>query len=196
MARLARFHAAAPASPWRNIAKTALQCALIWPAFLLVIPAVLVAVEPHAGAGRFSFPGQGLAGAILFAAFSALNIATGAVLAVRGRGTPLPLDCPNDLVVSGPYACVRNPMAIAGLGQGAAVGVWLGSWTVLAYVGAGAAVWQLVLRPVEERDMAERFDGAYEAYRRGVRCWLPRLTPYRHHEPLAPPPPLRPPPPE
>jgi protein-S-isoprenylcysteine O-methyltransferase Ste14 len=44
---------------------------------------------------------------------------------------------------------------------------------------AGAAVWQLVLRPVEERDLALRFGAAYERYRRAVGCWRPRLTPYR-----------------
>ena len=179
MARDAPFRAAAPASAWRNVVKTALQCALIWPAFLLVLPALLVAVEPLLGAGRFHFPGQAVAGVILFAGFTALNLATGGVLAVRGRGTPLPLDCPNDLVVTGPYAFVRNPMAVAGLGQGAAVAVGLGSWLVLAYVLAGAAVWQLALRPVEERDLAERFGAAYERYRGAVRCWRPRLTPYR-----------------
>lgn len=194
MSREARFRAAAPASAWRNVGKTAIQCALIWPAFLLVLPALIVAVEPFVGAGRFHFTGQHAAGLILFAGFSALNLATGGVLAVRGRGTPLPLDCPNDLVVSGPYAYVRNPMAVAGLGQGAAVGVWLGSWVVLAYVCAGAAVWQLVLRPVEERDLAQRFGAAYERYRSAVRCWLPRVSPYRQQELLAPPPPLRPPP--
>lgn len=179
MANLTRFQAAAPASAWRNVAKTALQCALIWPAFLLAIPALLVAIEPRLGASRFEYQGQHLVGAILFLAFSALNVTTGGVLAVRGRGTPLPLDCPNELVVSGPYAYVRNPMAIAGLGQGAAVAVWLGSWIVLAYVAGGIVVWQWLLRPVEERDLAQRFGRAYEEYRKAVRCWLPRLTPFR-----------------
>jgi protein-S-isoprenylcysteine O-methyltransferase Ste14 len=46
-------------------------------------------------------------------------------------------------------------------------------------VAAGVLVWQFVLRPVEERDLAARFGAAYEAYRRAVRCWWPRLTPFR-----------------
>jgi protein-S-isoprenylcysteine O-methyltransferase Ste14 len=179
MRNLARFHPAAPASAGRNLAKTALQCALIWPAFLLVIPALLVAVEPRLGVGRFAFTGQHVLGASLFLAFTALNVTTGAVLSVRGRGTPLPLDCPNELVVSGPYACLRNPMALAGLGQGAAVGIFLGSWTVLVYVAAGITIWHGVLRPVEEEDLTGRFGGLYEEYRRQVRCWVPRLRPYR-----------------
>jgi protein-S-isoprenylcysteine O-methyltransferase Ste14 len=70
-------------------------------------------------------------------------------------------------------------MAVAGLGQGFAVAVWLGSWLVLTYVLAGAAVWQAVLRPVEEDDLARRFGAAYASYQRAVRCWWPRLRPYR-----------------
>ena len=70
-------------------------------------------------------------------------------------------------------------MAIAGLGQGLSVALWLGSWVVVAYVLAGIVVWQLALRPIEEEDMARRFGSAYADYRRAVRCWVPRLTPYR-----------------
>jgi protein-S-isoprenylcysteine O-methyltransferase Ste14 len=179
MPTLTRFQTAAPASPARNVAKTALQCAFIWPFFLVLLPAAIVALEPAAGLARFGFPAQSAIAGALFAGFTALNVATGGVLAVRGRGTPLPLDAPAELVLSGPYAYVRNPMAIAGLGQGLAVALWLGSWLVLAYVLAGAAVWQVVLRPVEEEDLARRFGGAYAAYRREVRCWWPRLRPYR-----------------
>ena len=179
MRTLTRFQTAAPASAARNVAKTALQCALIWPVFLAALPAALLAVEPFTGLERFDFPAQPVLAGLLFAAFSALNLATGGVLAVRGRGTPLPLDAPAALVLSGPYAYVRNPMAVAGLGQGAAVGLWLGSWLVLAYVFAGVAVWQLLLRPIEEEDLARRFGAPYAAYQRRVRCWWPRLTPYR-----------------
>ena len=179
MRSLTTFRTAAPASSWRYLVRTALQCALIWPLFLAILPAAVLLVEGRTGLPRFDFPAQPLVAALLFAAFSALNVMTGGVLAVRGRGTPLPLDAPAELVVCGPYAYVRNPMAVAGLGQGAAVAVWLGSWLVLAYVVAGIAVWQVVLRPIEEDDLARRFGASYARYQRAVRCWWPRLTPYR-----------------
>jgi protein-S-isoprenylcysteine O-methyltransferase Ste14 len=179
MRSLTTFRPAAPASSSRHLVRTALQCALIWPVFLALLPAAVLLVEARTGLPRFDFPAQALVAALLFAGFSALNVATGGVLAVRGRGTPLPLDAPAELVLCGPYAYLRNPMAVAGLGQGAAVAVWLGSWLVLAYVLAGVAVWQVVLRPVEEEDLARRFGAGYADYRRAVRCWWPRLTPYR-----------------
>ncbi|MEM6337020.1 MAG: isoprenylcysteine carboxylmethyltransferase family protein, partial [Bacteroidota bacterium] len=75
--------------------------------------------------------------------------------------------------VRGPYRCVRNPMAVGGLSQGLAVGLWLGAWSVFAYVVAGGLLWHVFVRPIEEADLAARFGSRYEAYRRRVRCWIP-----------------------
>jgi protein-S-isoprenylcysteine O-methyltransferase Ste14 len=69
-------------------------------------------------------------------------------------------------------------MAVAGIGQGVAVALWLGSWVVLLYALAGAVLWHVAIRPAEERDLAARFGSAYRAYRSAVRLWLPRLRPY------------------
>jgi protein-S-isoprenylcysteine O-methyltransferase Ste14 len=173
------FRPAPPASTGRNLLKTALQCVVIWGLALGVLPALLVRFEPLLGLDRFHLPGQPALALAAFLAFSTLNVATGGVLAGRGHGTPLPLDCPRDLVISGPYAHVRNPMAVAGLGQGASVGLWLGSWLVLAYALLGAIVWQWLARPAEERDLAQRFGDQYREYQRAVRCWWPRLRAYR-----------------
>jgi protein-S-isoprenylcysteine O-methyltransferase Ste14 len=100
-------------------------------------------------------------------------------MARLGAGTPLPLDHANRLVLRGPYAFIRNPMAFTGLTQATAVALILGSTAVLLYVGAGGSFWNWVVRPFEERDLARRFGEPYERYRRAVRCWVPRLTPYR-----------------
>lgn len=172
------FRPAAPASPSRNFLKTALQCVVIWTVTLVVLPAAVLLVERTFGIPGFVVAGQRVLGALLFVAFSALNVRTGGVLAALGRGTPLPLDCPRELVMTGPYAYVRNPMAIAGLGQGLAVALWLGSWGVLAYVVLGISIWQWGARPAEERDLEARFGAEYRAYRAAVACWVPRRRPY------------------
>lgn len=39
----------------------------------------------------------------------------------------------------------------------------------------GAILWQLVVRPIEEKDMQQRFGKEYEAYRKEVRCWIPKF---------------------
>jgi protein-S-isoprenylcysteine O-methyltransferase Ste14 len=160
---------------WRTFG----QCAVVWGATLVVGPWIVLQVERAIGATRFEFPAQLAVSVSLFIAFSTLNLASGTMLAVRGEGTPLPLECPRRLVIAGPYRFIRNPMALAGLGQGAAVGLGLGSWSVLAYVAIGGVVWHTVLRPAEERDLVARFGEAYLTYQRAVPLWWPRATPFR-----------------
>jgi protein-S-isoprenylcysteine O-methyltransferase Ste14 len=40
-------------------------------------------------------------------------------------------------------------------------------------------VWMLFVQPWEERDLQARFGIEYAQYRSAVRCWMPRLHPYR-----------------
>jgi protein-S-isoprenylcysteine O-methyltransferase Ste14 len=81
----------------------------------------------------------------------------------------------NRLVVSGPYRWVRNPMAIAGIVQGVAVGLVLSSWLVVAYAVAGSLLWNYAIRPLEEADLEERFGSEFRQYRDSVRCWIPAI---------------------
>src|SRR5699024_5059518 len=117
--------------------------------------------------------GVGVAGSVLVAAASLLGVWSAVTMARLGRGTPLPGAMAHHLVVAGPYRWVRNPMAVAGIVQGAGVGLLLGSWLVLLYAVVGGVLWHLLVRPHEERDLAERFGQEYEHYRARVRCWLP-----------------------
>ena len=61
----------------------------------------------------------------------------------------------------------------------AAVGVFVGSPLVVLYALAGGPVWNAFVRPWEEADLERRFGDPYRRYRAAVRCWVPRLTPYR-----------------
>ena len=167
------------ASAARALWLTLGQVLIVWPLFLLLGPFVLLEFERILGLEAFGFGAQRALGLTLFALASAANLASAYSMASRGRGTPLPLACAPRLVVAGPYRWIRNPMALFGLGQGAAVGLWLGSRTTLLYVLIGALIWDLIVRPVEEADLLRRFGSAYERYRDAVRCWWPRLRPYR-----------------
>jgi hypothetical protein len=69
-------------------------------------------------------------------------------------------------------------MVIAGLGQGLAMALWFGSWAVLAYVLTGGALWQLLVRPAEERDLHATFGDGFTRYCAHVACWVPRARPY------------------
>lgn len=178
-----RCRVARPASPAWNVAKTLFQTAVFWTVFLGLLPALVYWLETYCGLDEFRFGGwfSRAAGGVLFVLGGSLGLASGMTMAVRGQGTPLPLDGPRRLVLAGPYRWVRNPMAIAGLSQGVAIGLLLGSPAVVWYALSGGPVWNYLVRPWEERDLERRFGADYAHYRQAVRCWWPRRTAYRWH---------------
>lgn len=172
---------ARPAPHWWVVFKTLCQTVVFWSVFLFALPAGIAVLESELGLGWWRFGGVASVGcgAVLFVLGGSLGLVSGLMMAVRGRGTPLPADCARELVVVGPYRYLRNPMAVAGLTQGVAVGVFLGSPAVIAYALLGGPIWHLFVRPWEEADLERRFGEPYRRYRAAVRCWLPRLAGYR-----------------
>jgi protein-S-isoprenylcysteine O-methyltransferase Ste14 len=168
------FRRARAADASRNLAKTAIQVVLFWGTFLFVLPAIVVAVEMKLGWPQFPSAAGRVVAVLAFAAASVLGLASALTMATKGQGTPLPYDAPRALVTDGPYAWIRNPMAVAGMAQGAAVALWYGSVSVLAYVIAGGVLWHVVVRPVEEQDLIQTFGGPYTRYRTRVPLWWPR----------------------
>ncbi len=156
-----------------NSVKTALQIICIWVITLFVFPALIsrsFGVTPILPS-EFRF-----VGIFLFVLFSSLGVYSAYTMVKKGHGTPLPLDQTQKLVTSGPYRYVRNPMAVAGIGQGIAIGLFLSSLHILLYAVLGALLWHLVVRPLEEKNMELRFGKEYEDYKSKVRCWLPRIN--------------------
>ena len=97
----------------------------------------------------------------------------------RGRGTLAPWDPPTRLVVQDLYRFNRNPMYIG-------VALLLVGWALIAggawsYTYAALVPLAFHLRVVlyEEREIARRFPGEWEQYRRAVPRWGVRLSPYR-----------------
>jgi protein-S-isoprenylcysteine O-methyltransferase Ste14 len=94
--------------------------------------------------------------------------------AAVGRGTPGPWDAPSRVVATGPYRWVRNPIYLAALlivlGE-----AWLFlSPPLLAYAGAVAVFFHLLVTGYEEPTLRRRFGGTYLQYRRTVPRWIPR----------------------
>jgi protein-S-isoprenylcysteine O-methyltransferase Ste14 len=176
-----RGREARPAPARWVVAKTLAQTVVFWVTFLAVLPAGVFALESELGltSWRFASPVGQAVGATLFALGGGLGITSGMVMAVCGKGTPLPADCPRELVIAGPYRFVRNPMAVVGLTQGIAVGVFLGSPAVVLYALSGGPIWDALVRPWEERDLETRFGDPYRRYLAAVRCWVPRVSGYR-----------------
>jgi protein-S-isoprenylcysteine O-methyltransferase Ste14 len=177
---VALYQAAPPRSTAVNAASTVIQSIIVWGLALVVGPMALLAFEQLLGITSLRFQPQRLAGAIVFLVSATVNTSAAFAFVRVGKGTPLPTSCPQSLVIAGPYRYVRNPMALGGIGQGIGVGLFLGSWSVLVYALLGAVFWHVAVRPSEERDLLARFGQEYEAYRSGVRLWMPRISPDRH----------------
>jgi len=81
----------------------------------------------------------------------------------------------HELVTSGPYRIVRNPMYTGLLFAIAGTAVWRGDLQgVLATGIALAALWRKLR--VEERVLRKHFGQSYEAYRRRVRALIPYVV--------------------
>jgi protein-S-isoprenylcysteine O-methyltransferase Ste14 len=105
---------------------------------------------------------------------------------VEGLGTPAPVAAPERLVVGGMYRFVRNPMYLAVLAAIVGQALLLGRLVLLLYAaGAWVAVAAFV-RYYEEPTLTRRFGEDYEAYRRAVPAWWPRLRPWDPAEPDEP----------
>lgn len=100
---------------------------------------------------------------------------------VRGGGPPIPIDPPERLVTTGPYAYVANPMQLS------AAALWLvmalalrNPWFVAASLsvvvyGAGFAAWH------ERVELPQRWP-EFAGWRSRVRAWIPTRTPVSHPE--------------
>jgi protein-S-isoprenylcysteine O-methyltransferase Ste14 len=119
-----------------------------------------------------------VAGAVLVAAGVAVLIHAFVRFVTEGAGTPAPIAPPEHLVVGGLYRHVRNPMYLAVLAAIFGQGLALGQPSLFVYAGAVGAVFGAFVRWYEEPTLLRRFGAEYEAYRRAVRAWWPRLRPW------------------
>ncbi|MGO2152168.1 MAG: methyltransferase family protein [Microbacterium gubbeenense] len=165
---------ARPRARANNILATAAQLVIFWGLFLAAFPLVIAWFEQRWDVALSLPVAVRVSGIALLVLASALGLWSAATMASLGDGTPLPSASARRLVVAGPYVFVRNPMAVAGIVQGVAVGLVLGSWLVVAWALCGSVVWNSIIRPIEERDLEDRFGDAFRAYRDRVSCWVPR----------------------
>jgi protein-S-isoprenylcysteine O-methyltransferase Ste14 len=152
---------------------TILQVVIFWSVFLWILPMGIVECESHLQLLCFAVPGQLLTSVMVFVGASLLGLWSAWAMSFDGKGTPLPTAAAPNLVCKGPYRIIRNPMAAAGIIQGLAVGWLLGSFGVLAYSMLGAFAWHCLVRPVEERELLERFGETYLRYRSTTSLWFP-----------------------
>src|SRR5215204_7668150 len=149
--------------------------------FFLAAPGVVMGLIPWLTGGwqareplPYWAPMRVLGGILLVAGLIAL-IRAFVRFVMEGLGTPAPIAAPERLVVGGVYRYVRNPMYVAVLAAIVGQALFLGRLGLLLYAGV---VWVAVaafVRFYEEPTLTRRFGAEYEAYRRAVPAWWPRL---------------------
>jgi protein-S-isoprenylcysteine O-methyltransferase Ste14 len=153
--------------------------------FFVVGPGLEAGVGPWLLTGGFEvgsrLPGAAaprLLGAVLIAVGLAVLIGAYVRFALDGIGTPSPTAPPRELVVAGVYRYVRNPMYVATaaviVGEGLVLRQPILLLGAIVYCAALATLERLYEAPLLRR----RFGARYEAYRRAVPGWLPRLRPW------------------
>jgi protein-S-isoprenylcysteine O-methyltransferase Ste14 len=116
-----------------------------------------------------------LLGIAVGAAGGALALWCVLTFAFVGKGTPAPFDPPRRLVVRGPYRLVRNPMYLGAAAALAGAAIFYRSLALAGYVVAFLVVTHLFVLGYEEPTLGRLFGSEYEAYRREVRRWVPRV---------------------
>lgn len=104
---------------------------------------------------------------------------------VEGFGTPAPVARTRRMVVGGVYRHVRNPMYLAVVTAIGGQALVLGQPVLLWYAVAVGLLQAGFVKFYEEPELRRRYGEAYDAYRRAVPAWLPRLRPWRPPASLA-----------
>jgi protein-S-isoprenylcysteine O-methyltransferase Ste14 len=115
-------------------------------------------------------------GIVVSACGAAILLQSIVEFARRGRGTLSPLDPARELVVTGLYRWVRNPMYVG------VMLVLLGelmiapSLALAVYAASFFIAVNTFTRHFEEPYLQRTFGSSYDVYRHNVRRWIPRLT--------------------
>ncbi len=94
--------------------------------------------------------------------------------ALVGRGTPAPLDPPRQLVATGLYRWVRNPMYLSALLLLVGESILLEAPVLLRYAVAFFLVTHLFVVLYEEPALRRKFGESYDRYWATVPRWLAR----------------------
>ena len=93
------------------------------------------------------------------------------------KGSPWPGD-QNHLIVNGLYGYVRNPTYLSFYLIIFGEALFFQSLDLLLYLSFWIVWFEIKVIFFEERSLKKRFGETYEQYRKSVRRWIPRLTPY------------------
>ena len=156
--------------------------------FLLIAPGTVVGYVPWRISGWrmnvpfFHFVPFRWLGIVLILAAVPVLLESFARFALKGLGTPAPVFPTRNLVVSGLYRYVRNPMYLAAGAVIVGQGLLLGDVRVVGYGILACVAAHLFVVFYEEPVLRRTFGTEYENFCAHVSRWLPRLTAWKTGE--------------
>jgi len=138
--------------------------------FALYVPLKLLRSGPRIETGLISWlaiPLWLIGGLVILACFWSFTF--------TGRGTPVPTDPPKELVITGPYRYVRNPIYVGVLLIFLGHFLWFGYWALLIYTVSALIGVHFFVSLYEEPTLKRKFGTTYEEYLRRVPRWIPKV---------------------
>jgi protein-S-isoprenylcysteine O-methyltransferase Ste14 len=156
-------------------AKSLLNAVLFFAVFMVALPLLARRLLPVA----LPLPGPlaGVAGAVLCIGGLAVWAVCLDHFSRRGRGTPFPLDAPQELVTSGPFGVIRNPIMAGELAVIWGEALLFNQLGIAVYALLVTVLGHVAITRIEEPELGERFGATYAAYSSRVPRWFPALRP-------------------
>ncbi|MCJ7511558.1 MAG: isoprenylcysteine carboxylmethyltransferase family protein [Anaerolineales bacterium] len=155
----------------KNILVTALATMLVPGVAVLVIPYLILQAT-----GGMIEP-QGLLGVVLIALAllgAGMVVWVSVTFVAKGRGTPVPIQPPQNFVAEGLYQFVRNPMYVGALLILFAEAILFRSAWILLYAGTMWLALHTFTVLLEEPQLDRRFGETYRQYKTQTPRWIPR----------------------
>ncbi len=137
-------------------------------------PAGAIQLNGAYGWPRWQVPGGAVVGICIMLAGIAVLLYSSGLFSRVGRGTPVPIEPPEHLVITGLYRYSRNPMYVAQVAVLLGLFLYRGELSLALYaaIWAGAVGSWVVWR--EEPELRRRFGEEYVRYTQQVPRWIPR----------------------
>lgn len=92
-----------------------------------------------------------------------------------GKGTPMPLNATQELVVEKPYSQSRNPLYFGLISFFYGISILIGSISSLGMVTLFSIIILLYIKFIEEKELLQRYGEEYRIYKEKTPMLIPRL---------------------
>ena len=151
----------------------------------LILPVTVLGIVPYFIEHDFRFQPDILlvVGLVFVDAGLFLLGMTVSLLIHQGEGTLAPWSPTKNLVVSGIYAHVRNPMITGVMAVLLGEAALFHSVAILEWFGLFFLINNVYFFVSEEPGLVKRFGDEYLEYKKNVPRWIPRLSPWHRPDP-------------